>query len=121
MENQNILAYVLILVVVVGLGVVGSQALTGKAIDTKLSSSKAAVALGDLIDLGALASTDDSPSDDTGYITVMQTFIKTPNQKDLSADVSLQCGLVTDTNTKSKGGAKDTATAKLVYVLKQQI
>jgi len=90
MEGKNIFAYVLILVVVIGLGVVGSQALTGKAIDTKLSSSKAAVALGDLIDLGALSSTDDSSSEDTGYVTVMQTFIKTPNQKDLSADVSLQ-------------------------------
>lgn len=77
-----------------------------------LPSSKAAVALGDLIDLGALASTDNSSTEDTGFVTVMQTFIKTPNQKELSFDVALQCALVTDTTVRSKAGIVDTAEAK---------
>ena len=112
MENKQISAIVLIVaIVVVGAMFIASQAFTGKAVDTSLPSSKSAVALGDLIDLGALASTDGVAMDDTGYVTVMQTFIKTPNQKDLSADVSLQCGLVTDTTVKSKGGVSDSSTA----------
>ncbi len=77
-----------------------------------LPSAKAAVALGSLIDIGALASTDGKDIADTGYVTVMSSFIKTPNFKDLSADVAIQCGLVTDTTVRSKGGNKDTASAE---------
>jgi len=112
MENKNILTFVLVLVAIFALAFAASQAFTGRATSSSLPSSKAAVALGDLIDLGALASTDNAPTDDTGYVTVMQTYIKTPNQKDLSADVAIQCGLVTDTTAKSKGGGKDVSSAE---------
>ena len=117
-NNKNFMILsVISLVAIVGIVVIGlgvkfrSGDLVGQATDS-LPSSKAAVALGDLIDLGALASTSGAATDDTGYVTVMQTFIKTSNQKDLSADVSLQCGLVTDTTVKSKGGTLDISQAK---------
>ncbi len=77
-----------------------------------LPSSKAAVALGDLIDLGARASTSGAATNDTGYVTVMQAFIKMAEQKDLSADVAIQCGLITDTTVRSKGGTIDISKAK---------
>jgi len=44
--------------------------------------------------------------------TILEQDIKTPNQKDLFIDVSLECGLYTQTHVKSKGGNKDTATAE---------
>lgn len=117
MENKNIFVFILIFLLILAVAFIlisraSPPPSVGKVTDTTLPSSKAAVALGDLIDLGALASTSGSPMSDTGYATVMQTFIKVPNQKDLSADVSLQCGLVTDTLVKSKGGAVDTSQAK---------
>lgn len=79
---------------------------------SSLPSSKAAASLGTLIDLGALASTNGAATTDTGYTTVMQSFIKTSEQKDLSADVALQCGIDTDTTVRSKNGATDISTAK---------
>lgn len=77
-----------------------------------LPSSKAAVSMGQLIDLGALASTTGSSLADTTYKTVMTALIKTSNQADLSADVAVQCGLVTDTTVKSKTGTSDSSSAK---------
>lgn len=43
---------------------------------------------------------------------IMESFIKVPQQKELVFDVSLECGLFTDTLVKSKGGTKDTSTAE---------
>jgi hypothetical protein len=77
-----------------------------------LPSSKAAASLGSLIDLGALASANGASMTDTGYVTVMQASIKTSEQKDLSADVAIQCGIDTDTTVRSKNATVDTATAK---------
>ena len=42
---------------------------------------------------------------------ILTTVIRVPQQKELIFDVSLQCGLYTDTVVKSKGGTKDTSTA----------
>ena len=42
---------------------------------------------------------------------ILTTTIRVPQQKELIFDVSLQCGLFTDTVVKSKGGAKDSSTA----------
>ena len=97
-----------VVLAVVG-GVAFSQVASGV---TSLPSSKAAVALGDLIDLLALASYTGALADDTGYVTVMQTYIKPPNMKDLSADVAIQCGIVTDTTVRSKNGSLDISQAK---------
>ncbi len=90
-----------------------------------LPSSKAAASIGNLTALGiACAQSGDVPddetadcpvltdSDDTGWVTVQTTFIKTPNGKELAFDVALQCGLVTFTEVKSKGGQKDTSQAQ---------
>lgn len=84
---------------------------TGFAGDNSLPSSKAAVAISEMITLRAIAD-DPTQDDDTGWETILTTKIKTPNQKDLAFDVALQCGLVTDTTVKSKGGAKDVSAAK---------
>ncbi len=74
-----------------------------------LPSSKATVALGNLTALGVAASSDGTT--DTVFMTVLQNYIKMPNQKDLKFDVALQCGIVTDTTVRSKGGNKDEAQA----------
>lgn len=43
---------------------------------------------------------------------ILDTYIKVPQDKELVFDVSLECGLMTDTTVKSKGGAKNTANAE---------
>jgi len=50
--------------------------------------------------------------DDTGWITVMTTFMRTPNSKDLAFDVALQCALVTFTEAKAKGSGSGGGSAK---------
>jgi hypothetical protein len=47
-----------------------------------------------------------------GFHTILTNTIKTPNDKDLLIDVSLECGLYTDTHVKSKGGNKDESMAE---------
>ncbi len=47
----------------------------------------------------------------TPWTTILSNTIKTSNPSDLFIDVSLECGLYTDTLVKSKGGTKDTSTA----------
>jgi len=76
-------------------------------------SSKAAWRYENLVALGtASCDTDGDPCPaDTGWVSILTTHIKTPNNKELAMGVSLQCGLVTDTTVKSKGGNKDTAEA----------
>ncbi len=46
-----------------------------------------------------------------GAWTVLQTSIKMPKHKDISIDVSFECGNFLDTHVKSKGGQKDSASA----------
>jgi hypothetical protein len=46
-----------------------------------------------------------------GWDTILSNTIKTPNQKDLFIDVSLESGLVTRTAAQSHGGHKDTSVA----------
>lgn len=45
------------------------------------------------------------------WSTILSSAIKTSNPADLFVDVSLECGLYTNTVVKSKGGTKDTSTA----------
>lgn len=77
-------------------------------------SSKAAVAIDELIALSQTASgaapTPDSGT--TGWVDVLSTQIKTSSQKDLVFDVALQCGIVTDTTVRSMNGDKSSATAR---------
>ncbi len=52
-----------------------------------------------------------------GPVTILANTLKTPNQKDLFIDVSLECGLYTRTKVKGKEGEVDTASATAgVYV-----
>jgi hypothetical protein len=85
------------------------------ALGGNLPSSKATVSLGEAYALGkALAEADPNSTTsavDTGWVTISRSYIKTPNMKDLSFDVAMQCGLVTYTEVKSKGGNKDTSQA----------
>ncbi len=43
--------------------------------------------------------------------SILQTTIKMPKHKDISIDVSMECGNFLDTHVKSKGGQKDSASA----------
>lgn len=79
-----------------------------------LPASKAAVAVDNLIGLSQ-ATSGASPTNsagDTGWVDVLETEIKTANQKDLLFDVAMQCGIVTDTTVKSSGGQQSAATAR---------
>jgi hypothetical protein len=84
------------------------------AADARAQSSKAAWRFEELIDLASAAATDGVPAspNDTGWKTILTTHIKTPNAKELAMGVSLQCGLVTDTTVRSKGGDLDSAAAQ---------
>lgn len=52
------------------------------------------------------------------WTTILEQDIRTPNGKDLFIDVSLQCGLYTQTHVKSKGGVKDTSTAEATITVR---
>jgi hypothetical protein len=76
-------------------------------------SSKAAWRFENLVALGAAALTTDPTLDgDTDWQPILVTHIKTPNAKELAIGVSLQCGIVTDTTVRSKGGELDTSAAQ---------
>ena len=81
-------------------------------VDHGVSASKVAVAVGDLVDIGVASTTVAGPTTTVGPTTVLQTFIKTGSKKDLAMDVALQCGIITDTTVKSKGGDKGTSAAR---------
>jgi len=52
------------------------------------------------------------PTEEADWTTILSNEIKTPNQKDLFIDVSLECGLYTDTKVDSLGGYMDRAEAE---------
>lgn len=97
-------------------------AFAGSAWAGTLSSSKVAFTLGDLVGLGAEACATDGVSpgacegggvtNDTGFVPVMVTYIRTPNGKELSFDVALQCALITFTEAKAKGSGGGGGSAK---------
>lgn len=51
-------------------------------------------------------------SQDMNWTTILSNNIKTPTGKDLFIDVSLECGLYTQTEVKSKLRTRDTSTAE---------
>lgn len=83
-----------------------------------LPSAKASVAVDELIDISQTATGPGSTANDTGWVDVLATQIKTSNQKDLLFDVSLQCGIVTDTTVKSTNGTTSAATARGVIAVR---
>ncbi len=68
-----------------------------------LPASQAAVAYGNVAIISAGTN---------GWQPILAQQIKTPNKKELGMTVSLECGLYTKTNVKSKRGQKETATAE---------
>jgi hypothetical protein len=77
-------------------------------------SSKAAWRFESLVSLptASAASGGSSTTNDTGWVNILTTHIKTPNAKELAIGVSLQCGLVTDTTVRSKNGELDSSASR---------
>jgi hypothetical protein len=73
------------------------------------NENASAKATAKIADISILSESTGDP-DDTGWVSVLSQTIKTANDKDLFIDVSLQCGLYTETNVKSQG-SKDTSDA----------
>jgi hypothetical protein len=69
-------------------------------------SSKATFETSDLILIPETTGTSD-------WVTVLSGIIKTPSQKDLFISGSLEAGIFTQTNVKSKNLKKDTSTASV--------
>ena len=92
-----------------------SAVMVAPAFAGSLPSSKAAASVGEIYALGGAEAEADpnmtSSASDTGWVTISRMYIKTPNYKDLAFDVAMQCGLITYTGVKSKGGNRDTAEA----------
>lgn len=60
----------------------------------------------------AVADGGDPGPNSTGWVTILTSHLKTPNAKEIAFGVSLQCGIVTDTTVKSKGGDADESAAQ---------
>lgn len=73
-------------------------------------SSKAAWRFKELVSLPAASAP--TGTNDTAWVDILTTHIKTPNAKELAMGVSLQCGLVTDTTVRSKNGDLDSSAAR---------
>ena len=71
------------------------------------ASSKNTASVSSLVVLRGVAA---SPTE-TAWTTINQATLRTANQKDLTFDAALQCGIVTDTTARSKGGTKEAANA----------
>ena len=79
-------------------------------------SSKATAQLGDLsvVEVSGSGGSGVSDVDNTGWVTLFTQKIKTPQDKDLFINVSLECGLTTDTTVMSKKLARAIAEAEAV-------
>lgn len=71
------------------------------------ASSKAIASVSSLTNLSGQSGS----RTETAWTAINVATIRTANQKDLVFDAALQCGLVTDTTVKSRGGNKDGANA----------
>ena len=100
---QKLISLTVLVIVLAGL------AIGGAAAQSSQPSSKVTAAVSSITIL--------QPTEgETDWTTILSNNLKTANQKDLFVDVSLECGLYTDTLVKS-AGTKDTAKAEAgVYV-----
>jgi hypothetical protein len=96
----------------VSLGI-GMSVAGGANNDPGHPSAKATAVAGNLTVLGFAPGTTS-----IGWTDIMENTIKTPNGKDLFIDVSLECGLYTETFVKSKGGTKDRSTADAMVMVR---
>lgn len=77
-------------------------------------SSKATAQIGDLSVIEVSSDSGVSNDGETGWETLFTQTIKTPQDKDLFVDVSLECGLTTDTTVMSKQLARAIALAEAI-------
>ena len=79
-------------------------------------SAKATAQIGDLsiIEVSGYGGSGIPGIGDTGWETLFTQTIKTPQDKDLFIDVSLECGLTTDTTVMSKKLTRAIATAEAI-------
>jgi hypothetical protein len=79
-------------------------------------SAKATAQLGDLsvVDVSGSGGSGTSNGDDTGWVALFTQGIKVPTAKDLFVDVSLECGLTTDTTVMSKKLVRAIADAEAI-------
>lgn len=79
-------------------------------------SAKATAQIGDLgiLEISGSGGSGNLVSGDTGWTPIFEQDIKTPNGKDLFINVSLECGLTTDTQVMSKKLARAVAEAEAV-------
>lgn len=97
------------------LGVVAAGLVSMSASAQSIPSSKATFAYGDLVRLPACSSTSGTCNvgNDSEWKTILNSQLKTANQKDLFINSSLQCGIVTDTTVKSMNATSwDSAEAR---------
>ncbi|TQV61392.1 MAG: hypothetical protein FNT29_11650 [Halothiobacillaceae bacterium] len=83
--------------------VLGNSAFAAGA--NKIPSAKASTVVSDTVLIEAVGATQSADE-------VLHTTIKVPEQKEMIFDVSMECGLYTNTLVKSKGGTADTSTAE---------
>jgi hypothetical protein len=101
---------VLALVVVVSLGLHAINVVGAGSYDGGHPAAKATCAVNNITLLDWDESLTKAPAGD-GWTSILFNTIKTANKKDLFIDVSLECGLYTQTLVRSKGGKKDTSSA----------
>lgn len=94
MKKLILIALAVVLVVALGAGAVWAN--------SSQPASKATAKVGEIAVINSTT---------MGWTTILEQDIRAPNGKDLFIDVSLQCGLYTQTDVKSKGGNKDTSNA----------
>lgn len=83
-------------------------------------SAKATAQIGDLsvLEVSGSGGSGDAVSGDTGWTTLFTQDIKTPTGKDLFINVSLECGLTTDTTVMSKKLVRAIADAEAIVEVK---
>lgn len=81
-------------------------------VQAEIPSSKGSAAVGTATVITQSDTSDVTATAAETWEPVLRTVIQVAQQKELAFDVALQCGLYTDTLVKSKGGNKDTSTAK---------
>jgi hypothetical protein len=103
---------VLALLVVVGFGMHAINIVGAGTGDGGHPAAKATCAVNNITLLNWDAGLTEAPAaDGDGWTSILFNTIKTANKKDLFIDVSLECGLYTQTLVRSKGGKKDTSSA----------
>lgn len=96
---KGIAAALVVSLMILGTGIVWAASNEG------IRASKATAMVSELTLIDWVGTDDETEVYDSGWTTILTQNIKTPNQKDLFIDVSLETGLWTRTHVKSKVSA----------------